>query len=228
METEIVAYELEKSLDHLDDLPEDDQAWPYDAYTGSAYDELNSGKIPGGMLLNTTPYNGSEPVNMLGHLDRLTYQTELLYVDIEFDPILSKRMLYVLRSVGEFPHKAIPVHIYDESLYSDANRERIKHFLGREDIGSEYCNRDFVALQLLEHTDAIDRELTEYIPDPDNPDWPPDLKRLVLKEPSSGFPPMFRVQGERFPLYVSPSAKQALEEAGIRGLKFIPQEGVRT
>jgi hypothetical protein len=53
METEIVAYELKKSLDHLDNLPEDEQNFPYDAFTLSAFKDLNSEEIPGGMLLNT-------------------------------------------------------------------------------------------------------------------------------------------------------------------------------
>jgi hypothetical protein len=208
-------------------LPEDEQNFPYDAFTLSAFKDLNSEEIPGGMLLNTTPYTGSEPVNLLGHLDRLSQQTELLHVNINFDPIISKRMLYLLRSVGNFPHKVIPINIYDENLYYDANQGRIIHFLGREDIGSEYCNRDFVALQLLEHTDVIDRNLSEYKPR-SNPQRSPYISRLVLQVPLEELPPVFRVQGYDFPLFISPSAKQALEEAGIRGLKFIPQEGVRT
>jgi hypothetical protein len=89
------------------------------------------------------------------------------------------------------------------------------------------CSEDYLMVQLLEFTDAVDSELSEYEePDPESI-FPPKITRLILRQPVGGFPPFFCID-ELFPyLYVSPQAKQALEDAGIRGLEFFSEEGIR-
>jgi hypothetical protein len=173
-------------------------------------------------LTNTIPYSGQEPVIWLGFLDRLPHQTDFLNNDLLW-PIVSKRMLYVLLSVGNFPHKAIPVKIFDYSL-----RNELNNYLNREELPPEICNQDYVALQLLERTDAIDFEHSEFEEPIPNSIVPPQITWLILKEPKKGFPPIFRSDKKNTTfLYVSSVAKDALEEAGIRGLEFIPEEGTR-
>jgi hypothetical protein len=131
-------------------------------------------------------------------------------------PIISRRMLDVLLSIGDFPYQAIPVIFksVDHPNYSDAER------LAKSLI----CNRDYIILQLLELADVFDMEKSEYnmergVADPDEIIIC-DVLNMVLKEPIGGFPPIFRVKGNELCLYVSAEAKQALEDAEIQGLDF--------
>jgi hypothetical protein len=131
-------------------------------------------------------------------------------------PIISRRMLDVLLSVGDFPHQAIPVVFksVDYPEYSDAKR-RAKALIR---------NHDYIILQLLEHSDVFDMEKSEYntdrgVADPERI-FLIDVENVVLKEPPGGFPPIFRIKDYEYSLYVSAEAKQALEDAGIQGLDF--------
>jgi hypothetical protein len=234
----IIAYSLWQKLDRIHDLLPD----PMDREYGEAenYDAItHKPSRPRDLLWDgmteTTPYPGPEPINLVGFLDRLPHQTDFLNAD-DFEPIISKRMLYVLRSIGDFPYKAISTRIYD---YRFQNQGEDSY--GRYDYEGPVIaprgefNEDYVGLQLLEHVDGIDYEHSEFDlnPDPENllPNLvlPPDIINLVLKEPIGGFPPVFRLNraGENVFLFVSPAAKAALEEAGIKGLGFTEYEGTR-
>jgi hypothetical protein len=225
----IVAYEVFQRLDHIHDLPSDPmdreygEAEDYDALIYKPTDPEGSVTLSWGGMIGTTPYPGSEPVNFVGFLNRLPHQTDFLRAD-DFKPIISKRMLYVLCSVGDFSHKAISIRIYD---YGFQDQGRNNH---EESITppSGNFNGDYVGLQLLEHIDGIDYEHSEFKPRR-NPERIPYITNLVLKEPINGFPPIFRLNraDERSTLFVSPAAKEALEEAGIKGLGFTEYEGTR-
>ena len=125
-------------------------------------------------------------------------------------PIMSKRMLSVLRSVGDFPHQAIPVTIRDMQMASGSFTER-----------SGRVNNDYVAVQLLEQLNIFDREKSVYKPRSSNPNAIGRIRKLVLKVPEEGLPPIFRITDNRTYLYVSPEAKAALEEAEITGIRFV-------
>jgi hypothetical protein len=233
----IVAYKIMPSLDHLDSLPEDPmdreygEAENYDAITHKPTDPERSVTLSWSGTTGTIPYPGLEPINFVGFLDRLPHQTDFLSIDSsDLNPIVSKRMLYVLRSVSEFPHKAITTRIYDYR-FQDQGDESFGRFNYQGPAiapGGEF-NEDYVALQLLEHVDGIDYERSELRPRL-NLNRPPHITNLILKEPIGGFPPVFRLDraGERISLFVSPAAKKALEEAGIKGLDFFPKKGTRT
>jgi hypothetical protein len=131
-------------------------------------------------------------------------------------PIIFRRMLDVLLSVGEFPHQAIPVVFksIDHPGYSDEER-RAKSLIR---------NHDYIILHLIEHLDVFDMERSEYstdrgVADPEKI-FLIDVYNVVLKEPLGGFPPIFRIKEYEYSWYVSAEAKQALEEAGIQGLDF--------
>lgn len=226
----IVAYEMTPNLGRLDSLPED----PMDRKYGEAEDRdawiyvpTEPKGIPWSGTSGTIPYPGPEPLDFVGFLDERLKQTDYLYTDdSDLKPIISKRMLYVLRSVGEFPHKVISTRIYDYG-FQDQGRYEV---LGREApvLAGEF-NEDYVALQLLEHVNGIDPDSCVY--EDDYPGiLPPSLISWRLKEPVGGFPPIFRLKsdgGEEVYLFVSPAAKEALQEAGIKGLDFFPKKGVR-
>jgi hypothetical protein len=222
----IIAYSLWQKLDRINELPPD----PMDRKYGEAedYDALihkseEQDGIGSDELTYTEPYDGPEPVDFVGFLERLPHQTDFLSTN-SFEPIISKRMLYVLRSVGDFPHKTISTRIYDYG-FQDQGRN---NYDGSTTILTGEFNEDYVGLQLLEHVEGIDYEHTEFRPS-QNPDiLPPQISTLVLKEPEGGFPPIFRLAKRRTVyLFVSPAAKEALEEAGIKGLGFTEYEGTR-
>ena len=111
-------------------------------------------------------------------------------------PIMSKKMISTLLSVGQFNHEIKPLTIYDWK--------------------SEKTTDNFVFLHLLEWKDIIDRENCICYPETGR------IKKYALKEPRSGYPPLFRVKGAGLKWFVSEEAKEALEEADIKGLRFVP------
>jgi hypothetical protein len=126
-------------------------------------------------------------------------------------PIMSKRMLNVLLSVREFSYQAIPVVMKD--IFVPPKFEE---------------NHDFVVVQLLENQDIFDWEKSIYERDPDRPNRIKSisLEKLVLREPSQGFPPLFRLSNViRSQLFISAESRSALEAAGIRGVKFVELRG---
>lgn len=126
-------------------------------------------------------------------------------------PIMSKRMLETLLSVGEFPHQVIPVVMLDTQLHDFQ-----KIGAPPEEI------HDFVAVQLLEHLDVLDweRSMCERHPTIPNTVEALSMQKLVLKEPEGGFPPLFRIASYRTQLYVSAFSRAALEKAGLKRLFF--------
>jgi hypothetical protein len=125
--------------------------------------------------------------------------------DAHFWPVMSRKMAEVILSVGDFPHQIIPVTFED---YWDIPIE---------------C--DYVILHPTKLSDFLDQDKSIYSRKPVRDDsgrtFIGDIKKLVLKEPENGFPPMFRVKWTAVDLFVSAEAKTALEAAGIRGLRFI-------
>jgi hypothetical protein len=228
----VVAYKVSPSPEHLWLLPEDPEDREYgEAENDDAliYKPTRPKGLPWGGIDGLIPYPGLEPIDWVGFLSRF-YQTDYLHNDLRW-PLISKRMLYVLRSVGEFPFKAVSTRIYDYG-FQDQGRNNDEGCT--TPLAGEF-NEDYVVLQLLEHIDGVDYDHSEFDlnPDPDNllPDLvlPSDILELVLKEPIGGFPPIFRLNRarERSSLFISPAAKEALEEAGIKGLSFIEYEGTR-
>jgi hypothetical protein len=126
-------------------------------------------------------------------------------------PIMSKRMLEALLSVREFSHQVIPIVMLD--AFTPIEFEE---------------NHDYVAVQLLEHQDVFDWEQSVYERDPDRPTMLDSCRRVVLKVPSNGLPPLFRIATVPLDtrLYVSSEGRAALEEAGIRGVNFIESLGI--
>jgi hypothetical protein len=227
----IVAYELTHNLGRLDSLPENlmdrkyGEAEDYDAIT---HKPTRPRDLSWGGMTDTIPYPGPEPIDFAGFLDRLPHQTDFLSTD-GFEPIISKRMLYVLCSVGDFLHRTISTRIYDYGFQDQGKGSYGKHdYEGPAIAPAGEFNEDYVGLQLLEHVDGIDYDESEFRFRL-NPNMPPYVTSLVFREPVGGFPPIFRLDrtGENQRLFVSPAAKEALEEAGIKGLRFTEYEGTR-
>jgi hypothetical protein len=132
-------------------------------------------------------------------------ETDFPYMeDVEDWTIMSKRMVEVMLSVGDFPHQIIPITF-------------------RDGLGIT-LDPDYVILQLNELSNLFDLEKSVYTLEPTSLDptksmvW--DIEKLRLVKPAGGFPPIFRVNWKKTYLYVSAKAKNALEAAGLKGLRF--------
>jgi hypothetical protein len=181
-----------------------------------------------GLIIRRQSVNGSgyicgakmplEVILAWGDRDSLNSPIDYPYIpDIEFWPIISRRMLDVLLSIRSFSHQVIPiVSTHIDGFFPNDEERRKASLLIR--------NHNFIILQLLEHFDGLDRDRTEHTSTFDESD--PDLEliditgEMVLKEPPNGFPPIFRVKERETYLYVSAEAKEALEKADIQGLSF--------
>jgi hypothetical protein len=126
-------------------------------------------------------------------------------------PILSKKMLNVLISVGDFPHRAVPIIMLDDSVDSK-NRFDEK---GNPKPG--VANEDYEALQLLTHLDVFDWEKSIYQESWISDKFVDDIEKLAIKEPLEGLPPIFRIASCFDNLFISHAAKEALEEARCQG-----------
>jgi hypothetical protein len=220
----VIAYKLSLSLNFLSSLAEDPMDREYgeaEIHNAWVYKPTQAKEVGSGLIENLEPYEVPEPVDWVGFLDERLHQTDYLYNDLGW-PLISKRMLYVLRSLGEFPHRLISTRIYDYGFQNQGENNYASH---TTPPAGEF-NEDYVGLQLLEHVDGIDPDSCVY--EDDYPGiLPPSLISWRLKEPIGGFPPIFRVQKKSTYLFVLPAVKEALEEAGIKGLDFFPKKGTR-
>lgn len=131
-------------------------------------------------------------------------------------PIVSKKMLKVLISVGDFPHRAVPIVMLDDSVDP---KERFDA-QGKPKPG--VANEDYVALHLLTHLDVFDWEESIYQENWISDKLVEDIEKLVIKEPAEGLPPIFRIAPCFQDLFISHAAKEALEEAGCLGYATVP------
>lgn len=167
-------------------------------------------------LYEITPYELPDPVIFNADFAQLT-RTDYPENDVSW-PVMSRRMYYTLLSVGDFPHRVIPIAMLDDLAYP---YEREQCFTLDGKPNPEVTNfDDFVAVQLLEESDYFDFERSEYEPSPKFPEWIRSATRFVLNEPPEGFPPLFRLSAYSVALFISAEAREALKEAGIRGTAY--------
>jgi hypothetical protein len=175
-------------------------------------------------LHKITPYNLPEPVVFEADFEALSFTD--YPINNVYWPVMSRRMYYTLCTVGEFPHRVMPVAMIDDRSFVFESERR---FLADGTPNPEVTNFDnFVAVQLLEETDYFDFEYSEYEPDPDFPEWVTSVRRYVLNEPPEGFPPLFRLAAYSVTLFISAEAREALREAGIRGTAYFPLDQVQS
>ena len=202
------AYELGKNLDRVEDYaPEWIEEWG--TADAKVVDELSNQDSFDIVFYEPEVITSFDEIKMEGVLSDFE-GIDYLHTEPRL-PIMSKRMLSVLMSVRDFPHQTIPVVIEDiEAAKGDWFQRSGK------------VNTDYVAVQLLEQLDIFDREKSVYRPSSISPNGVGRIRRLVLKVPPQGLPPIFRIIENSTYLYVSPEAKTALEEAGITGIRFVP------
>jgi hypothetical protein len=139
--------------------------------------------------------------------------TDYPYNDVGW-PIMSKRMLNTLVSVREFPHKTWDVSFVG---FSDNAPARLLE----KGLSGGVRHDEFVTVQLLECLDIFDWENSVYEMDSMFPDEVDRIRKLILKVPKEGLPPIFRLKVDHILLYVSPEGRAALESANIKGVRFV-------
>ncbi|ACY16876.1 imm11 family protein [Haliangium ochraceum] len=140
------------------------------------------------------------------------------YTDFR-SPIMSRRMLDVLRGVGEFPHRCYPVRFVDNMAFAD------KRYRPDGSLRPEVVDDRFMAVQMTEYLDAVDWDSSVYEREEVGPVELVTFKKVVLREPAAGYPPLFRIRKKASMLLVSAEARRALEAADIRGIAFDPLPG---
>lgn len=155
-------------------------------------------------------FQPSEPVEFDTHFELLQDAPDYPNNTPEW-PVMSHRMLDVLRSVGDFPHHVIPVTLVQDTIpvevrYDADGRPR-----------PEYSKNDYVAVQLTSYTDVFDTERSRFRWNPMFPDSAIRVDKYEFRVPPEGLPPLFRVQIFTVDLFVSAEARAALEAANISG-----------
>jgi hypothetical protein len=158
----------------------------------------------------------SEPILFQGLLSTV-HQTDYPVTMGETFPIMSRRLVEVLESVGSFPHQVIPVRILDGAIgrrLSDGDNR----YDTEGNLKPEYYTDDYVLLHLTSHLDAMDLDHSEY------EDYDPAtnsimfVDKFAFKDIGKEYPPIFRLLHCPSDLFISEAAKQALEAAGMRSL----------
>jgi hypothetical protein len=199
------AYELRRNLVHLENTSRERDAYLVE--------------FPGHLRHSTKfcrPVEFDYPTH---NVEFQGYESILRHTDYPFCdvgwPIMSKRMLNILLTVKNFPHRIwdIPFVGFPDNT-SDALLEKglsggIRH------------DNEFVAVQLLEQLDIFDWENSVYEDGLVSPNTVSSIRELALKMPEEGLPPIFRLKVYPVHLYVSPEGRAALEAANIKGIRFM-------
>jgi hypothetical protein len=161
--------------------------------------------------------NFPNPVEFQGLLS-VIQQTDYPDTDQRW-PLISKRMLAALESVGFFPHQVLPARIIEgrigRSLAEDLRYD------AQNRLKPEFYTDDYVLLQLTSYLDAIDLERSVYGEYDSDVNEISGLIRPVFKDIGQEYPPIFRPSHCPTLLFVSSKAKQVLETAGVNGLYLI-------
>jgi hypothetical protein len=202
----LIAYSLRPSPDHVnEDLGYDAELVSFDGSDLFDCVMWETEKIAGHTV----------PVQFQGLL-RTIRQTDYPVTNPRL-PLMSKRMVAVLESVGTFQHQIIATRITDGAIGRNLSNKD-NHYDESGNLKSEYYTDDYVLLQLTEHLDAMNLERSEY------DDYDADMNlvslvdKFVFKDIGREFPPIFCLTCRPGILFISEAAKEALEAAGMRSL----------
>jgi hypothetical protein len=162
------------------------------------------------------------PVQLHGLLPTVR-QTDFPVVE-EGWPLMSRRMVEVLESVGAFPHRVLPTRILEGSV-GRSLAEGDRRFDEQGNFKPEFYTDDYVLLQITEHLDAMDLERSVYQRLNLKTNNVLGVRKFVFKDIGQAYPPIFRLTHCSTFLFITEAAKQALETSGIRGYWLIDYDG---
>jgi hypothetical protein len=207
LEFDEIAYKLDQEVYHFEtynvDWNEDLVFEEYNGYIG--YDTE-------GIELFEHP----TPVIFQGYLDFVKY------IDYPVCSnnwhVMSRRMYEILISVGDFPHRVIPVAVVDWTI------QKKDWFDSNGELRKEICLWNYLVVQTTEYLDIFDYEKSTYRKDSDG--WIDKISKYVFKTSEEDcLPPIFKIKEEDLSLFVSAEARSALRKNRISGTRFISLQG---
>jgi hypothetical protein len=157
----------------------------------------------------------NQPILFQGLLSTLR-QTDYPVTTGETYPLVSKRIVEILESVGLFPHQVIPVRILDMSTTRYLNGDF--HVQTGQNLKPDDYTDDYVLLHLTSHLDVMDLERSEYEDYDAETNLIMFIDKFVFKNTAQELPPIFRLINTPVDLFISEAAKKALEAAGVKSL----------
>jgi hypothetical protein len=219
-----IAYQLLQSVSRLGSMP-----------SGDAFD-LRAFEFPKGAELWYTyanrPLELPETVffYMYSNL-KFIKELDILYADAG-NYIVSQCLIDTLLSVKKFKYRKYKIAILEEGATRfRKNPEGYKSpepYTNPEEFKKKSLRDDMYIFQPLEIlADVFDWENSIYQQyDYDKElNVPSSIREFVLKEPTDGFPPVFRLKEDPVTLFISAEAREALKKAGIKGTSYLSLKG---
>src|SRR3989339_263666 len=198
------AYLLNWEWDHLIDMTDDATLISYS-------DSENLRFVLTGISKDPLP----NILYLQANFNVISKKTDFPIIDVGF-PVLSKRMISILLKIKNFSHRVIETVMIDDTYFGQLFDE--KGLL----LSNVPINKEYSALQILEYTNAFDYENSDFKPLRSNPNMPGVIKRLILRRPNNGFPPIFKIIEKSSDLFLSEEPKDSLLENDIKGCVFTP------
>jgi len=194
-------YELLEDVQRLDrlDRPNDIEHDPFPDQEKATY--IWNGSVKGHI---------PDPIYAYGNVNELLSEYDCPVFSLGL-PVVSKKLLNVLLSVSGFEYKTSQILLVD-STYKDALYGKENKNL--EDIS---INKDYCIFDVKNKLKIFDFEKSIYKRRKSDPSRPYLIDKLVFKEPTNGFPVIFR-SVETTGLFISQETKDAMDKANIKGL----------
>jgi hypothetical protein len=213
------AYELEYELDHFEDFllqDFDNASWTHDlwvdewkGYSSTLDSDIETFEHPIPIV-----YKGE--VAVVRHIDFPYTNNGWL--------VMSQKMLKVLKSVGDFPHREIPVVIKQGLTYNVMKEWYIKD----GNLSNEGALTNYVFVQFTDYANVFDKERSIYEHSNLVPNRISSVEEYVFRIPPNGLPPLFKIPERPNRTFISADAREALKEAGITGVAYTPLNGYQS
>jgi hypothetical protein len=212
------AYKLSWEVDHFEDflLPDfDNEIWRNDLWIEEWNDYSSTLDSDIKLFEHPTPIVYKGEIAVVKHID-------FPYTDNGW-LVMSKKMLEVLKSVGDFSHREIPV-IIKQGLTYNVMKE---WYLKDGNLSDEGALTNYVFVQFTQYTDVFDREksifkVSDLVPNRIN-----YAEEHVFRIPSGSLPPIFKIPESPVSTFISGEAREALQKAGISGTAYYPLNGIK-
>ena len=195
-------YELNLNTSHIEDLPFDCAVIPFEGLQDFEFHMGDNNK-----------YNVNRTILLQGDFDVIPNNSDFLVVDIRVR-LMSRKMIAILEEDKRVSLNKVDTVILDGSyldpLFDDKGNL----------VDNIRTNKDYQFVQVLNFSDVFDRENSIFSYMRSNPEKINAIKKLVLKEPSDGFPAIFRIEEKPNKLFVNEATKQKFEENNIKGYRL--------
>jgi hypothetical protein len=163
----------------------------------------------------------------------LKYIKELDSLSAHLVPaIFSQRIIDILSSVRDFSYRIYPIAILEEGAVKFQKKpdgyKAPEPYSDPDSFAKKSIRNDLFIFQPLEVLENVfDWENSNYKQGSFDIERgsPGYIREFVFKEPSGGFPPIFRIKESSTTFFISAEAREALRIAGARGFSFLSLRG---